>query len=268
MRDALATGRKVVIFGWKQSNHSPFTQELSDEKVRLFERLPDTLPQNVGVVIGTRFIRHAEMDRVRKQHSGDLFTLPMGEIKRILVACADVLAPAPKAPRVREVPMVTAAPAAPLPAPAPVQMPVTLKAEPSEEEKMDTDHVFAKAFMEAVESGPHRSLSRNVVAKLRKNIFGDQKSIEQLVRDKWLEPIKSEKRVSSYKAGAHMLEIITSKEPADPIEGARWLISSKTDLEKKKADLEQELESTIRRLEQVKQAEELLRKLEELMKPE
>ncbi len=90
--NTLLEGKVLVIFGWISKNHSNKTKEISSSKVRFFERLPSTLPQNAGLVVMTRFIGHSEVARVKSWGVNYIAqAIPIGQIKRILYALRDLL---------------------------------------------------------------------------------------------------------------------------------------------------------------------------------
>ncbi|MBI2409961.1 hypothetical protein HYV30_02890 [Candidatus Kaiserbacteria bacterium] len=271
-REVLGSGFAIAVVGWRDSNHNQFTRQLSDSKVVFLDSSPSNLTEKVGLVFLTRFVHHADVERIRKHHNVHPVVLDTGQIKRVLESCGDLLAPAPRRPTVAGVPREVTAEPAPDARGVDEDVLDFLTTPFPKEAVMSAMDCFTRAFLAAAEANTLRpgSVGKKVLGKIRRDC-GVGESPRQMVSDGWLKPDVSEGREHAgwYKAGERMLSTSTDPkfEPADPIERARFLIARKDAILAEQAELEGKLEQVKQQLERIRTAEKLLGQLAELMGP-
>jgi hypothetical protein len=255
LRDVLTRGKRIIILGWSKKDHNDFTRQLSEETVRFLEEIPRDLPEKVGAILATRAVGHYLPERLQKQFSGPTFKrLKSGDVRSLLRALRDILLPPPRlAPSATQLPKDVTRPSTAIPQKPEVSM--TKEAE------------FKRRFLQAAGRSADSTVSRYVLAAIRKEIFGNEKTVAQLLAAEWVVPVVAEKKVGSYKAGPKMLEEPPPPEvPTDPIGYARYLISRKDDLESRLADHKASILAIEADLKKIAEAEEYFAKLEQLMK--
>lgn len=93
VRKTLESGSSICIVGWIGKNHCRFTKELSEKKVIFLGNPSRSIPQNVGLVLCTRYMSHGAHKRIKKESDTYPVAIPVGQIRKILGSCSDLLCP-------------------------------------------------------------------------------------------------------------------------------------------------------------------------------
>ena len=84
-REVVQSGGNIAIVGWRDSNHSSVTRSLMDTgQVIFLHASRDPIPQNVELVLFTRFVDHETTKKAREGNFAFNHVLGTGEIKRLL----------------------------------------------------------------------------------------------------------------------------------------------------------------------------------------
>jgi hypothetical protein len=282
IRSVLAEGRILVVLGWRDSNHDHHTRQLSKEgRVMFYDQAPSTLGSNVGLVISSKFVGHADFERVKVCRRTHPVVLSNGEIKRLLRACDDLLrTPMIASPVVVKTVVLSGVVKAPtLVAPVvhtvekPLESLTALLNQGPKEAIVEAQQPmveFARLFkIEAGKSGDGL-VGKNVVGEIRR-ASGLKDANTVLVKNGWIEGVVSEgaKKAGKYRATEKLLAYGGGEAPiesTDPLVRARNLVAQKAVVEEqitfKKVEL-LELEDKQRK---IQAAEALLAQLENLMK--
>ncbi len=267
VHETLESGLSIAVIGWRDSNHSQFTRQLLDKKldkkIVFFSASPDILPERVGLVLMTRFIDHTVFQRIKNTKSIHPIPIGIGQIKRILESCSDLLVPALRSPSVREVSEGTAlgqAAEATLAVQDYSYEVLDFLTTPTRRHEMNEMDRFIEAFQKAADK--EGFVGKKIVGRIRK-----ENSIEEdakvLVSAGWIVPgIRPyKKQISYYRAGPKMLatahDLKEKLIPENPYELAKYLVAQKP-------AVEAELEKFKMKLARIETAEKVLAQLDDL----
>jgi len=198
----LKQGGKIVILGWKTSNHDKFTRKLEETgRVKFYEKDPISICSG-SMLIWTRFVGHSLTDRFRNQagivsHSRSLNT---GEIRRFLRGAGLMKLGEPAPPKVQE------------------PIPIIATERPSElvvkssvaQTNLVSERAFASDFFESVGQNPSGTLSKFEASRLLRKHFGETAVASRFGR--LLEKIVAEggKKAGYYKATSFLMDLVTN----------------------------------------------------------
>lgn len=256
VRKTLESGLSIAVVGWRDSNHSQFTRQLSaGEKVMFLDASARSLPEKVGFVLFTRFVSHAEFKRLKKGKPHNAVPIDPGQIKKILESCEDLLAfpPVPVAGIVPE--PLSAEPSARTASVAQTEDKVLdFAINIMEEHKMsDMDH-FVAAFLKAATESRNGLVGSRTLGALRVR-YNINLTAPQLEKEHWTESITQpgKMKIGWYKAGSKMSEASRQErfEPQDPIERAKFYIAQEPVFLAQQAELKARLAEVEKKLEKV-----------------
>ncbi len=273
VRETLESGLSIAITGWRDSNHSRFTRQLSAEKVIFLNSLPPTLHERVGLVLMTRFMDHTVFKRIRRTKLIHPVPIGTGQIKDILESCSDLLIPVPCSSTVRNVPEgMTTGKATEVVAVQDYDYDVLdfLTTPKKEHYAMSNMDQFAEEFLKVAAANAEGYVGKKILAKIRKESLVVEKS-RTLVQAGWIVPgvRPGKKQISYYTAGKKILAASADPkfEPEDPIERAKFLIAQKDALLTQKNEMEYNLKQVYQKLEKILTAEKLFDQLKALVEP-
>jgi hypothetical protein len=251
VRKTLESGLSIAVVGWRDSNHSQFTRQLSAcGKIIFLDASATNVPKKAGLVLFTRFVSHQEFRRLKKGKSYHAVPVDTGRIKKIFESCEDLLVPVPRIPVAIIIsPIVTTEStiSAPHAAQAKIDDDVLDLLTTPRRYTMDKMEKFAAIFL--TEANANRK-KPGYIGKMRLGKIREECEIEesntQLVDACWLVSEVSDGRshVGWYKAGERMLSkdhATVSEAPDDPYEWAKWRVAQKDDVLKRKAAIDAEL---------------------------
>ena len=261
VRKTLESGSSIAVVGWIASNHNDFTRGLWERKIVFLEN-SDTIeiPKRVGLVLFTRFVNHTMTSRVRGQVEIHPGVVHLGQIKKALEFCADLLQ---KPHHINnDVETSTASPATqPKSIQSSQERVLNIEMEPRKEQYMSSREKFAKDFIEASCADSEHRVNRIALGRLR-NQNGIEETAIKLVRTGWLLSLAgSSGKIGWYKAGPKLLaaaSLPSQAESADPIERAKFLVAQKQELLSEKGQLESWLQENAEKLSRIEAAEKLL----------
>ncbi len=254
-RRALEQNLAIVVVGWKVSNHDNFTSQLEEGgRVIFFEDIPTTLGSTVGFAMSTRFTGHSEFNRLKSDKTMDVYSsvLSNGEIKRVLVACGDIL--------------IAFKP----PMDSPVEPTDETFVKQREENTMKNAEKFAGLFLAQARKN-NGQVSKYELGDIRRQCEMTGAS-SALVKAGWIELVVSDGRTKAgYYAASDKLKklsgvTIEEEGPSNPFVQAKRLIASEPALVEEILQAEIHLQELKDRHDQINLAKELLGKLAELVK--
>lgn len=255
--ETVQKGGKVIVVGWKQSNHNHLTQRLAEAKIVLFSKQAPATVHERDFYLLSHFIPHAAQARIESRTERLVRqVLGLGQIKELLRSLEQFL---PKPVPASEV-QVRRERVSAEETPAESVVPYT------EESAVSSERAFAADFMADVGGNPERTLTKYVVAALVRKHFGEEMLPRHILE--LLEPIVKPggKKVGSYKASTRLLDLATEvdAEPEDPLERARWLIKQKSKHVAVRDKLKRELQAAEAFLERIANAERLVAELKKV----
>jgi hypothetical protein len=265
MRDVLACGGNIAIYGWIKSNHSELTMLYEKTgRIRFFEKKTKTVSVSGDFVIMTPFINHTDKTKL-KTTVPSLYPHPIhiGEIKSLLRECANLITKKVVHPSTSfKVAQETAG-----------QLDI------NELEKqliltevlvvVDQFDTFASKFHELSTTHPEGLVSALLLSKILKGLEDFKYSSKKLIRLGWLIPVirNGKRNVSMYRASEKLKARIQAdnvEEPKDSIEKALFLRVKKPRLVRKIEKLQKEIEAIRADIARCEIAEQLLKQLEDL----
>lgn len=198
--EVLKASGKIVVLGWKASNHDEFTRKVENTgRVRFYNKDPISICSG-NMLIWTRFVGHSSRNRLRNQpgivsHSN---YLNMGELRRFLRGVGAMIldestpkSPEPIAQRTTKEPTGLA-----------------IQTEP-DQKILGSDMAFAHDFFESVDHDPSGTLSKFEASKLLRKHFGETAVASRFNR--LLEKIVAEgdKKAGRYKATSYLMDLMT-----------------------------------------------------------
>lgn len=284
IRNALEEGKKLVVLGWRDSNHDNGTKKISKEgRVVFCHEAPSNLGSSVGLVVSNKFISHKALQRISVHTEVYSGVLTNGEIKRLLNACADLLHPVAKPLIVK-----TVVPSKEVETPklATLTIPVmekTLTAlldqGPEMEVIVEVQPIikFAQSFKAEADKNKDGLVGKKTVGKLFREAGLDMNRNSDLVVLGFLESFVSEgsKHVGKYRATNKLRQLvdgwscipIPANEPTtDPFTRAELLVAERSQVEEEIASHENAVLGLREKLEKIQKAEELLTQLRDLVK--
>ena len=278
MRNVLTEGKTLVVLGWRDSNHDPQTRQISQEgRVMFYHQAPSSLRRNVGLVISSRFIDHKTLERIKVRSETHPVVLSNGEIKRLLVACSDLLHPVAVTPLV--VKTVALSDVVETPTPVVSVVPAIemltalldqgLRKETKKMEQQPIDK-FARLFKAEAEKSGNGLVSKNVVGEIRRTA-GITTTNSMMVTEGWLEAVVTEGATNAgqYRATEKLLGHVGEEPPiesTDPLVRAQRLVAEKPAIEEQITLQKVVLLELEDKLKKIQSAEALLTQLEALMK--
>lgn len=264
IRETISSGKAVAVIGWKDSNHSTLTRSLPDKKFLFFENPPNSLGQNVGFVLFTKFINHKDSSRFKDKKDCHAIVLGTGRIKEIFESCKDALVVDASVDNdsgvVAKVDTGNAL----------VENNELLDflTQPSKEKpKMSDIAKFQKAFLERCDSDGLLGVKN--VGKIIKELNLSH-TAQQLIVLGWIEPVKTEglSRAGWYKKGRALQEDLLKEEiplPESPAGRAEFLVAQKPALISEKAELEAKIAEINKKLQMISDAEEMFGRISEAL---
>jgi len=275
-RSTLKDGKKIVVFGWQDSNHNPDTRDLEKTGRVVFiinskkGRRPKQIPN--CLIVTTRFVDKNQHRILEKSRDSILFkgTLQIAEIKDLLGSCADLIFTQgkPNRIRIRKKHTIPQEEAVVEVCSTRAEEPNTVHVEeqtqtefnetpstPTEETvPMTTDIyvTFKNRFVELAHKHDDQLVSSALLKPLLKEL-GIKKSPQVMIREGYVTAIKRRDaiRASWYKLGPKLGgkeatkeadSVLTVPEPTDPIEKARYLCNMEETYRLNEAKLKEELE--------------------------
>ena len=286
IRHVLEKGKKLVVLGWRDSNHDSHTREISREGLVVFcHEAPSKLGSNVGLVISNKFISHKDLERIRVHTQISPGILSNGEIKRLLRACSDLTHPLVAKPL-----FVPVVPSKKVEAPRfitltipEVEKPLTalLDQGPKQEIEVESEPIkkFAQLFKTEAAKSQDGFVGKKVVGKLLREAGIDAGRNSVLVAQGWLEPCVSEgsRNVGKYRATSKLRELeggwsevaipVTpvNQSTTDPLARAQLLVAERAQVENEISLHENAILELREKLERIKKAEGLLAQLRDLI---
>lgn len=277
IREVVEGGYSLAVIGWRDKNHSLFTRELvKSGKINFYLDVPARLGPTVGLVILTRFVSHADLERLKKGGT-QLYphSLGTGEIKEYLKACGDLFVAVSKQINEKSIPFLVA-PSVPMdtstmltPAVQSVTRPFAKEKEARMPEvivkELTPMDKFVKLFIETAETNPKGLVGKMILGRLRKEC-GINGSNAMLVKGGWIEPVVSpgKTEAGNYRASDKMFKHFEKQEPepTDPVSRARYLISQEASILAQKEGLEDQVLVLDVELERIKRAKAWLAQAE------
>jgi len=289
--EVLGKNQKVVVVGWRDSNHSPETREIA--RTGLVEFVldpPSRFGSNVGLILFTKFHGHAKFYQLRKNSFVHPVILSNGTIKKILEGSRDSFVKAQdritkeklKAGTDLSWPVAVSAvvnhltadikptsiaehPQEQVMSENPTETPVTLPPSTPDFEK------FKRLFTEQseVENG---MVGKVTLGNIRRQCGLEKVSNHDLVKQGYVISVVSEGRTHAgrYRAGAKMTSEVTpphrAQEINDPIVKARILIGNEAMVMDEIRTIETRLENLKLELTRIKEARELIERIENMFK--
>lgn len=260
-RATLSAGGKIVVFGWKDSNHSPETRQFVriGGKVEFFDDTKQHVRCQKSFVLFTRFISHSQVARLRKV-GDNVYPHPLGtgEIKNILLQVKDLLL-------VAETKTESIVPDSKTPERSLADLEAGITRGVS---TMDEYDRLAAAFQKEAATKSDQALSSFETTELLRSIEGLDKTAPKLADEGWLERFMrpGQQRAGAYKAGPLLRERLSSgaTEPTDAIEKMQWLIERKPLLEQQLAEAEERVRRIKAEIHRSEMAMEMKQKLLDL----
>jgi hypothetical protein len=272
IRAKLEKGGVITIYGWKASNHSNKTLAYKKtERIEFVDRRNRIVGVHSDLIIFVEFIKHSDQQKMKAGFSLYPHPVSIGVLKKILIACEDVIVPTQKLSNDDVLKFVEK---------THTEVSTLVHEDIDElekylnhtEVKMETIDTFAEVFKK--ESLYHADA---LVSSIRLGILLRENNIgltpTQLVKKDWIERVTQEgkQKAGWYRATLKLQKKIDAgkqKEPDNGIEKALFLIQQKPFFEQKLVELEREFEresetwkEQIRRAEA---AEVLLQKLNDV----
>lgn len=266
MKEAVTSGRLIVIYGWLGSSHDTFTRSLDERHIRFEEKVPRTLPSKAGFIVATGLaggcqkqlrgsglpccstvLTPSRIKRLLKEVGPAILKPKLSrEDKRMTAPSQAKSAPNPTMPASGPTytPGMKAVDIPPTsdPSDAPAPNPEPTPARTREERERD----FAVEFMQAVGGDAQKTLSKYEASALLKKHF-DGVAVNPSSQKKLLGPVVSDgkSRAGNYRATQELIKLAgmtPQVEPTDPVERARWLAEREPQWEAEKAELEHQRE--------------------------
>ncbi len=278
-RRVLASHKKLVVVGWRDSNHDRRTRKLIKRGMVVFcHKAPDQFGSSVGLVVCNPFISHSEFERIKVQVETHPVVITNGEIKRLLSDCTDLL----QQLVAKTLVVADAKNCVDSEAPSTPKLPVLeetfttlLNQGPQEEKKtMEPESMqrFAQLFKAEAERTRDGLVGKNTLGRIREEA-GIAASNTVLVEKGWLVPHTSEgaTNVGKYSATPKLTDLMVGgisvlPPSADPVVRARSLVAERaqvvSDITLQKVRL-LELEEKLKKIEET---QAVLARLEDLMK--
>ncbi len=269
VRSVFSEGRLVAIVGWMESNHNQMTRNFKNGgRIVFYGKAPASLGMTIGYVMCTRFLGHADFDRMKVFTNTHPVVLSNGEIKRVLEGCGDLLLPVslPESLRKTEfvVPMKHSSVAGSTLEVVVLDVQV---ATVTVEVVVDANiKRFVEMFLERSKLSADGLVGKMVLGDIRRECGLANRSNTMLVSGGWIEPVISDgcKLTGKYKASEKMLALATEPaivEPDDPISRARRLIAEEPQVREAIVQVEANLVVLRKKVEQIDQAKSILSQL-------
>jgi hypothetical protein len=214
-------GGRLVVLGWRSSNHNSFTRGLGkrvlflDEDVRM-----SSVPQNTGVILTTRWASHMDGEQLKRRGLPKPIKLEVGQIRSVLefsLGSKKILPSPPLPPAPNDEISSVGAPTDPVPA-----VKVTVKEKTPLGPPSAAEIALARLFYAEIgSSNPDECVARIRVWEMVRASYGESapSSLDILINRELLVGIVKEgsKRVSCYKAGIRLLGIFMDLADEQPV---------------------------------------------------
>lgn len=282
---ALQRDERIVVIGWRDSNHNRETRLLARTGlVQFVLDSPGHFGSNTGLVISTKFTSHSMFDQVRKWSDIHPVVLSNGEIKRLLFGCKDEFLKT-EARIIREkskvamedltLPVVVHFVATGTSKQQPptltqgVSMETSIPEDRKEEVKDYTKFVELFLNQASITGG---MVGKEAVGKIRRACGLDNVTNAELVKRGYLVAVVSDgcKNAGRYRAGTMMSGQSTVETKAleckDPLIKARILIGTEAMVMDEIRTIETRLEELELELARIKEAKQLIERIENMFK--
>lgn len=262
---ALRHGGRIVVVGWKGSNHNQKTLRLEKSGKVIFAagKRAKEVGGKTDLVILTRFVSHSHTEAMQKKGLNVYpHTVGLGIIRRVLNECTNLIATLTE----------PEAPADPDDA-AEEQLPVDSLAELEQfimttENNVETIDRFAMRFTEEAEAHAEELVSSYTLGKILQELKMCEKPVE-LVKTGYLKGITlpNKKKTGWYKATPKLLERLSTnigEEPTDPIEKAEYLLANESAIHERLREAREVVAHWETQANRVEKAKELLKQLSEI----
>jgi hypothetical protein len=248
IRETLAKDGNITIYGWIDLNHDSITRAYGrTERIHFVERRDKVVGVKGNLVIFTKFISHADQQKMPGKINFYSYPIEIRDIKDILVKCSDLIVKKKVHAEVQHFDLDEKNPD-----PAPMDLNELEKFILQTEVKVDKYDKLARLFVKDAETHPDNLVSTSMIGKILQTLNSEglepPLSVKELVSQGWIVPVKKEgkMKVGWYKAGENLQARINADnqdEPADDaIEKALFLRKRRPFFEEKLAELDKERE--------------------------
>lgn len=262
----LREGKRIVVFGWIDGNHSPETRRYGETKRVCFKhRKTDVSKNSHDLVIFTKYVAHTDVQRINKS-SSSVYQHPVGvrEIRELLKSCETEIyrkahtqqSDTDFSDDLQTVVVETTPDLNDL-----EKLLLSTEVILSEYEKL------AARFAEAISTDPNQSISSHALTALLKEL-GFKEKTPVLAREGWFLPMKTGemKKISRYTAGEKLKELLSvgkKEEPQDPMDKLTFLIAQKPEYQAKIDQIREQLTYWEGELARSNLAEEIYQQIQE-----
>jgi hypothetical protein len=273
VRETVTDNRVVIVMGWKSGNHTAFTRNLSEKKVRFYrnDHPPKSLCPTAGLVLCTAYVTHTEVARIRDRRMYNI-ALHYHTIIGILQTCKDLLIDGSPAAHtaVNNSPETVAVEPVGQSPPPDIGLPddvLDFLTTPSRRHEMDNMDAFVESFLAAAKKTSDGKISKIVLAEMRRQ-FGIKMSNTELAKNGWVTPVIANgcAHAGSYRTGEKMLATVQQEkfEPVDPYERARHIVAQEGALLTERINLAKKIEEVDSKLARVETAKKAIKVLEDI----